>query len=253
MRYDQYGDFGPTFNPRVALIYNPVGETVFKGIYGTAFRAPNFFELSDPRNQNLQPETIRTFEGVYEQGIGNHLRSSLDGFYNQIYDLITFNSAPGHQRFENMPKVSAHGVEAALDGVWAGGLRGRVSYTYQHTENTDTGHVLTDSPAHLGKLNISVPVWRDKVFAGVEFLCVSRRTTTHLTPFGTAEAGADAPGYGLVNLTLFSQNLVKGLDLSASIYNLLDKHYGDPSTPGHQQDIIEQDGRSFRVKLSYRF
>jgi iron complex outermembrane receptor protein len=253
VRYDQYGDFGPTFNPRVAVIYNPIGQTVFKGIYGTAFRAPNFFELSDPRNQNLQPETIRTIEGVYEQGIGSHLRSSIDGFYNRIDDLITFNSDPGHQRFENMSKVNAEGVEVALDGFWASGIRGRASYTFAHTENTDTAQVLTDSPAHLGKLNISVPVWSDKVFAGVEFLFVSERTTTHLTPQGTSVAGADAPGYGLVNLTLFSQHLVKGLELSASIYNLLNKHYGDPSTPFHQQDIIDQDGRSFRVKLTYRF
>ena len=91
------------------------------------------------------------------------------------------------------------------------------------------------------------------MFAGVEFLYVSERTTTQLTPLGTSVVGANAPGYGLVNLTLFSQNLVKGLELSASIYNLLDKRYGDPSTPGHQQAIIEQDGRAFRVKLTYRF
>ena len=72
-------------------------------------------------------------------------------------------------------------------------------------------------------------------------------------PLGTAETGADAAGYGVVNLTLFSQNLVKGLELSATVYNLLDKRYGDASTPFHRQDILEQDGRALRVKLTYRF
>jgi outer membrane receptor for ferrienterochelin and colicins len=253
VRYDQYGDFDPAFNPRVAFIYNPLDETVLKAIYGTAFRAPNFFELSDQRNQAIQPETISTYELVYEQGIGAHVRSSLAGFYNQIDDLITFNSAPGHQRFENLSGAEAEGMELAFDGFWPGVVRGRASYTFQHTEDSTTGRTLTDSPAHLGKLNISVPLWREKIFAGIEFLYVSRRTTTHLTPIGTAEAGSDAAGFGLINFTLFSQNLVKNLDLSASVYNLLDKRYGNPATPFHQQDIIEQDGRSFRVKLTYRF
>ena len=65
--------------------------------------------------------------------------------------------------------------------------------------------------------------------------------------------GADAGGYGIVNLTLFSQNLVKNLEFSASIYNLLDRHYSDPASRFHVQDTIEQVGRGFRVKLAYRF
>jgi len=253
VRYDQYGNFDPSFNPRVGLIYNPVGQTVLKALYGTAFRAPNFFELSDPRNQEIEPETISTYELVYEQGFGEQVRSSIAGFYNQIDDLIVFNSAPGRQRFENLRGAEAKGVEVALEGLFRNGVRGRASYSFHETEDTSTGKVLTDSPAHLGKLNISAPLWRDKIFAGIEFLYVSRRTSVHLSPLGTLQPGGDAAGYGIVNLTLFSQNLVKGLEFSASIYNLVDKTYGDPSTPFHRQDIIEQDGRTFRVKLTYRF
>ena len=253
VRYDQYGDFAPTFNPRLALIYNPFGQSVFKAIYGTAFRAPNFFELSDPRFQDIKPETIRTYELVYEQGIGDHLRSSLAGFYNQIDDLIRFNSAAGHQRFENLSGAEAKGLELSLDGSLPSGVRGRVSYTFQQTEDTSTGHVLTDSPRHLGKFNLSVPLFKDKIFAGLEYEFVSSRTTTFLTPSGTSESGPDAPSFGFLNATLFSQNLAKGLDLSASVYNLLDKSYADPSTPLHRQAALAQDGRSFRVKLTYRF
>ena len=252
-RYDQYGSFDPAFNPRLALIYNPWKETVFKALYGSAFRAPNFFELSDLRNQNIKPETITTYELVWEQGIGSHLRSSVAGFYNQIDDLIIFNSAMGHQRFENLNGVDAHGIELALDGSWAHGLRGRASYTFQETENRTTKKTLTDSPKHLAKLNVSVPVWKEKIFAGVEFQLASRRTTRRLDLTGTEQPGLNAAAYGVVNLTLFSQNLVKGLDFSASVDNLLDRRYADPSTPGHRQDLIEQDGRTFRVKLSYRF
>jgi iron complex outermembrane receptor protein len=65
--------------------------------------------------------------------------------------------------------------------------------------------------------------------------------------------GDDVTGYGTLNFTLFSQNLVKGWEASASIYNLLDTRYSDPATPMHLQDDIERDGRTFRFKLTCRF
>ena len=61
VRYDQYGDYNPSINPRLALIYNPVGQAVFKAIYGTAFRAPNFFEETYSATPTLRPETIATY------------------------------------------------------------------------------------------------------------------------------------------------------------------------------------------------
>lgn len=44
-----------------------------------------------------------------------------------------------------------------------------------------------------------------------------------------------------------------GLELSGSAYNLFDTKYSDPGGDEHKQDSIEQDGRTFRVKLTYRF
>ena len=242
-RYDQYGDFDPAYNPRLAVIYNPFDTTVLKALYGTAFRAPNFFELSDPRNQDISPEKITTYELVYEQGIGNHLRSSVAGFYNEIDDLIAFRNGS----FVNF-NAEARGVELALDGSWAHGVRGRVSYTYQETRDRETNETLPDSPRHLAKINLSVPVWKEKVFFGVEGQLVGKRST-----LGAMLPAETSGAYGIVNLTLFSQNLVRGLDISASVYNLLDRTYSDPATPFHLQNLIEQDGRSFRVKLVYRF
>jgi hypothetical protein len=46
-----------------------------------------------------------------------------------------------------------------------------------------------------------------------------------------------------------------GLDGSVTVYNLLDKEYGDPVSFQDLQpiDTVLQDGRSFRVKLTYAF
>jgi outer membrane receptor protein involved in Fe transport len=35
--------------------------------------------------------------------------------------------------------------------------------------------------------------------------------------------------------------------------NLFDYRYGDPGSGEHLQNIIEQDGRTFWLKLKYRF
>lgn len=246
VRYDKYGSHDPTFNPRLALIYSPLEKSVFKWIYGTAFRAPNFFERSfQSPSRELDPETVTTYEFVYEQGIGEHLRSSLSIFYNQIDDLISLQADRlGGSSYQNVEGAEAGGVEAELQGRTPWGLIGRVSYTYQETEDRQTDRSLADSPRHLGKLNVSVPLLKEKIFAGLEFQYTSRRTTVK---------GTSASGFGTVNFTLFSRNLAKGLELSASVYNLLDRSYGDPASSFHSQDVIERDGRAFRVKLTYRF
>jgi len=257
VRYDQYGDFDPTANPRLALIYHPFEKATLKAIYGTAFRAPNFFELEDPL-ADLKPETITTYELVYEQGFGDHLRTSVSGFYNQIDDLI---ERQDDGSYVNKSGADADGVEVALEGTWAGGVRTRASYTYQETKDRLTDQVLTDSPRHLGKLSLTVPLIKERLSAGLEVQFTSKRRTM-LTVYNPdplvggliTSRGADAAGFGIVNATLFSQNLVKNLDLSASVYNLLDRKYDDPATPSHiGQDLIQQNGRTFRVKLTYRF
>jgi outer membrane receptor for ferrienterochelin and colicins len=251
-RYDQYGDFDAAFNPRVALIYEPVQGSTLKAIYGSAFRAPNFSELSDPRFQDITPETITGYELVYEQQIGPHLRSSLSGFYNVMDDLIVFDSG-SYTNFNAETK----GMEVALEGTWAKNFRARASYSLQYTHDTAANWDMPDSPNNMVKFDVSAPLWRDKIFAGLEFRWVSERKTLHNTTdsFGQPMTvqGVDAASYGLVNFTLFSRDLIKNLELSASIYNLLDNRYEDPASKFHVQDTIEQDGRSFRVKVTYRF
>jgi iron complex outermembrane receptor protein len=252
VRYDQYGHFDPAFNPRLAVIYNPYEKATIKALYGTAFRAPNFFELSDPRFQNLRPEEITSYELVYEQEIGRHLRSSLSGFYNQMDELIVFNSGS----FTNFD-AETKGVELALSGVWTNGIRGRVSYSLQETRNHSVSWEMPDSPTHLVKLNLSVPLYRDKIFAGAEFQYTSDRRSLHNTTDAAGQPltiqGEDAAGFGIVNLTLFSRNLIKNLEFSGTVYNVLDRKYGDPASRFHIQDILEREGRSFRLKLTYHF
>ena len=253
LRYDDYSTFGGTTNPRAALIYNPLEKTTLKFLYGTAFRAPNVYETSyddvtsQKGNPDLDPEEIKTYEVVLEQYLGDHLRAVVSGFYYQIEDLIDLKEDPadGLLVFDNLSEVEAWGAEFELEGKWENGVAGRISYTYQETEDTDTGKKLSNSPEHLAKLNLTVPVWREKVFLGIE----EQYTSSRKTYASDGKVG----GFAVTNLTMFAQQLHEGLDLSASVYNLFDKRYDAIGGGEHLQSAIEQDGRTFRLKLNYLF
>jgi iron complex outermembrane receptor protein len=253
IRFDHYDSFGWSTNPRAALVYKPLEGTIFKLLYGEAFRAPSAYEFfysdgqSSKANPNLKPEKIRTYELVYEQYLGEHFRSSLSGFYYRINDLITQQTDPadGFNQFQNVDSADSKGVELELEGKWANGLQGRISYTFQDTEDVQTGKTLSNSPQHLAKLNLIAPIIGEKVFAGIEEQYMSRRSTPD---------GDHTASFYITNLTLYSQKLLPGVELSATLYNLFDAHYGDPvGAELLPVKIVGQDGRTFRVKLSYKF
>lgn len=254
VRYDKTTSYPSDTTPRVALIYHPATNTTLKAIYGTAYRTPNFEELSNPGFQNISPENITTYELVYEQEIGPHVRTSFSGFYNQMHNLIIFDSG----NYTNMD-ASTLGSELAVEGIFGNGIKSRVSYSYQHTRDETLGWSMPDSPNHLVRANLSVPVWRDKIFADAEFQFVSDRASLNNIPGVSGPLtvqGETAGAYELVNLTLYSRELVKHLQLSASIYNLFNKQYSDPVSPQFRvpgQDLIPQDGRTFAIKATYRF
>jgi outer membrane receptor for ferrienterochelin and colicins len=254
LRYDNYETFGSTTNPRLALIYNPFEKTTFKLLYGKAFRAPSAYELyyqasgsgGQKLNPDLKAETINTYELIYEQFIGKYLRGTVTAFYYKIDDLITITTDPSDNLliYENIDKVEAKGVEFELEGKWESGLNGKISYTFQETTDKKTGEILTNSPRHLAKLNLIVPVIKKKLFVGMEEQYTSKKKTL---------TGKNMDDFFISSLTLFSQNLLKNLEASATVYNLFNKKYGDPGSEEHVQDIIEQDGRGFRFKLTYKF
>jgi outer membrane receptor for ferrienterochelin and colicins len=243
LRYDHFSTFGDTVNPRAALIYAPWAATTFKALYGQAFRAPNAYEnyyesVSNKRNPNLGPETIRSYELVWEQQWGKHWRTSASLFYNDIDGLIGYQEDPSDSLlfFDNLDSVVAKGGEFEVETHLASGLQGRASYTYTVAEEGATGERLSNSPEHLAKVSLSVPVWKEKVFASAEVQGMSRRLQTR---------GGKVGGFVVANATLYSRELLPGLEVSASIYNLFDQRFS--------QDSIEQNGRQFRLKATWKF
>lgn len=251
LRYDHYESFGGTVNPRAGLIYSPAEGTVLKALYGRAFRAPTAYELfysdgnlTTKANPDLDPEVIDTFELALEQALGGPFQLTAAGFYYGVRDLIVAKIDPsdGLQFFDNVDHVRAVGGELELQATLENGTRGRLSYTAQTAQ--DRAGWLSNSPHQLVKLNVSVPLIEERLFGSAEVQYVGRRKSL---------AHEEVGQYAVVNATLFAREVAKGLELSASVYNLLDKRYSDPGGPEHVQDELEQDGLSFRLKLTYRF
>ncbi len=251
VRYDYYSTFGGTTNPRAAVIFSPTDQTNFKLLYGSAFRAPQNFELyyygiGLKGNPDLKPETIRTWELVAEQQFTKTIRGLCSFYYYQLDSLISQTTDPADQLnfFKNTNTIEAKGFELELNGRWPNGWEGRLSYAYQETQVQDTGSELSNSPRHMVKLNLTAPIIKRKLFAGLEERYMSSRKTL---------AGSETEAVWITNLTLFAPRVWKNLDFSASVYNLFDYAYGDPASEDFRQDQIPQDGRSFRIKLMYKF
>lgn len=251
IRYDHYSELPGASSPRAALIYTPTERDVVKAMAGTAFRAPNLFELyyqspgTNEANPDLKPEQITTYEVAYERVLSERLRGTVTAYRYEIDDLIVQTvTGGGATRYENIGETEANGVELAVGGRWPKGFDVKASYAVQRTEYTVTGEPVTNSPAQLAKLNLVVPLLRDRLFAGIEEQYMDRRRT---------EGGNVAAAYAVTNVTVLAQRLGRHLEASASVYNVFDRRFADPVSQDLRQDTVQQDGRTYRMKLTYAF
>jgi outer membrane receptor protein involved in Fe transport len=251
LRSDWYQKFGNLLSPRLGWLWNPLPSTNIKLIYSRAFRAPNSYEnfyvssVSNSANASLRPEKIRTFELDLEQRVRKTFYLSAAGFLNRIDALIAQQTDPltGQLLYMNSNPLRTKGIELGLGARWPSGMEFELSHSLQGSRDLKTGDVLTNSPNQLAKAHLSIPLVREKVFASLEAQYLSRRRTLAQTDLG---------GFFVTNLTLFARRFKRDFDVSAGLYNLFDKRYADSGGIEHQQTSIPQDGRSFRVKLTYR-
>jgi iron complex outermembrane receptor protein len=255
LRYDHYRSFGGATNPRLAAVWDPWPGTTLKLLYGSAFRAPNAYEtfyddggISQFGNPDLKPETIQTYEAVLEQSLGGNVRFTVTGFQNRILDLISqvpFDPADPNSPviFRNIGEARAIGAEAEIEGKWTG-YEARLSYSYQDAIEHSTGAWLVNAPRHLLKGQLSAAFWGDRIVPALDLQYTSQRKTL---------AGDVVGEHWLANFTLSARRLLPGLEVSASVYNLLGTAYADPGADTNTQDTIRQDGRSFRLKVTASF
>ena len=249
LRHDRYSTSAQATTPRAALMYHLSGASTLKVLYGEAFRAPNAIELryEEPKDgykasPNLKPERIRTFEIVGEHQF-NALFSSAVSLYNyRMRNLVDQDVDPADSMIYNVNvgAIGAVGAEFEFKARTTSGLFGYASYTLQRVRSEDE-EILSNSPEHLVKAGLTVPVF-SHLYAAAELRYESERMTVY-------ETNTDA--FLRTDLTVSTAPLFDHLRLSAQVRNLFDAAYALPGGYEHEQPALFQDGRTLTIKASY--
>ena len=252
LRYDYYSTFGAIVNPRLAFIYIFDPSITLKALYGRAYRAPNdselFFiseSLGKKGNPTLKPERITTQELVGEWRVSSLTRATVSMFHYRVADLITLttDASDGFHVYQNQGSALVNGVQGEVERLWRDSSSVRVSYSLQHAQD-QSGARLANSPKQIAKFDAMMPLLGDKLRGGLALRYLGSRLS---------RTDAEIGSYTTADLTLSSERLFPGVDVSFSIYNLFDKSYSDPVSDVHRQDHVAQDGRSVRLKITARF
>ncbi|MBI2470657.1 MAG: TonB-dependent receptor [Planctomycetes bacterium] len=252
-RHDHYNDFGGATSPRSGLTWAFMNNASLKFLYGEAFRAPSFAEMftaNQPAiqgNEDLGPETIRTYEVGLSYKFNKYVTSSINYFNNDIKDLIvlrTLQTTQTTSRFENFGDAHVQGIETETKVDISKGNYVFINYTFQNPEDNN-GNNLPFVTKHKGNF-------------GVNAHCL-KYINTNLSAFVSGrryrEEGddrGDSPAYALLNLSVIGKEFFKTMEVYGTVYNLLDKDYSDPG-PVSIPDDLPRPGRTFFVGLSYQF
>jgi iron complex outermembrane receptor protein len=255
-RVDDYSTLPANWSPRVAILATPFEGTTLKALYGQAFRAPNAFEREFADgffipNDSIDPETITTWEGIWDQRLTENTRLVASVFQYKIEDLIAAVEINGgdNVNYENMGTIKIRGFETMIQSRWSNGIVGHIGFSALWPKQT-----LINSPEFLGNIGLSVPLFSNKLHASTEMQAVSARTGVNGTHVGSTFK---------TNLTLLYRPY-PWLDVTFGIDNLFDETIETPSLSSHYTFDVNfepvsytQDlrlpGRVFRGQIRIRY
>lgn len=240
--------------PRLAVNFFASQNTTLKLLYGRAFRAPNAYEanIEDPTyikgNPDLKAEHMRSLELVYEQRIGKQQYLSASAFHQTIRDVIDQVLDPSDSllQYQNIENSGGFGASAEWTGRFKGGLNGYASYSFADMRNGVTDAWLTNSPRHMVKAGVTVPIVKH-LRLSPEMIIQSGRLTVYDTetkPFAYFSCQL------LVAPKVKEGSFLNRMQLAFKVRNLLDTDYRYPGGFEHVQPSIRQNGRNYNLKLT---
>jgi len=259
LRWDYYKSFGSSFNPRLAVVYNPVEHLYVKFIYGHAFQAPSYFYRTENQGlgygspSGLNPEKLDNFQISVENTFWENTWIRISAFNNRVKGLIT--RPAGARTYQNLSNVTTRGIESEFKFKPLGSIELFVSHTLLTASNNRTDAKLLSQ----GRL-ANIP--RHAITAGVTWddgstLSGSLYTNWHssiASPIIGPTAARSAPAHtipaaALVHLTLNADNLIDGMQMQLSIHNILNKR---DWRGGTTRIPYPQEGRNFLLTFGYQ-
>ena len=166
-RFDHNSDFGDSFNPRIALVWQASDTVTTKFMYGQAFRAPNFQELYSETsfslpNPDLDPEESETWEFALSYTPRKDIRLGLNLYRYEQRDFIALQEVPGQTklRYENTGEYDVNGLE--FETWWRPTEALSVSGNYAYNDPDDNRFRAFGSPQHQAYLRADwqfLPDW----------------------------------------------------------------------------------------------
>jgi vitamin B12 transporter len=218
-RVDDFDASGTFVTGRVTAAYEIFEtETTLRASAGTGANAPSLFQrFSSFGDPNLLPEeSIGVDIGVNQVLFDGRLTLDASGFYNDITNLIDYNSAT--RSYRNISEVTTYGVELAADArIIPGQLDGSASYTYLVANDESTNLRLARRAEHEGQVSLTyigidrLSVTGTAVFTGGDWFNNDANTLS-LDPFIRVDLSASYQAH-------------EHLELFGRVENLFDADY----------------------------
>ncbi|MBB5017332.1 iron complex outermembrane receptor protein [Chitinivorax tropicus] len=222
------------FNPRVAVVGNPLPGWTVKLSRGVSLRLPSPYLEGDRNIDPSHPERLRSDEGnvEYKRGTMRWLGSA---YHFRLLDPLSSGGTGASQ-------VDGRGFELEGEYQWRG-IRMRASKTWQHTQvNTDEG--LLNSPHSVVKAMLSVPLNGEHLRASVAI----RRTSPYRGWISNREINT-IPARTTIDLTFLAKKLIGPLDLTVAWRDVTDRRY-EAAHPFNLSDEESKGTRHLWVAIS---
>jgi outer membrane receptor protein involved in Fe transport len=123
------------------------------------------------------------------------------------------------------------------------GFRGSAAYSYQQVENSGTGERLSNSPVHMLRGGLSVPL-KALGFISAELRYESSRVTVY---------SGNSDSFILTNINYRSGEFWEYFRVSLLIRNIFEEEYSTPAGFEHYQEKIKHDGRNYVLTVEISF
>lgn len=247
-------------SPRVSLVYKPAAVLTLRASAGSAFRAPNVFELYTVNllvsgviqgSPDLKPERARTWDVGLDWRAADAVLLKAAYFGGEVRDYIyrrtTGTNGLGltNTVFSNAAVAQIDGVELGAEAKLGRGFGAFANYTYTGAkfrenaiEPTSVGNQIPLVPRTMSNLGVNFA--QGPWFAGSTVRYVSKRYFNA----DNSDVAVGVPGardsYTVTDLSV-RYRVNRFFDVSLAVDNLLDRRYFDS---------VLAPGRSWFFKLS---
>lgn len=252
LRYDINNYYGNPISPRIAVVSQPTDKFTFKLMFGRAFRAPTNTEIIQaPTTFKLKTEKINTYEVNLLYQLSPKLHAQLNGFRNELSDVIFLANLVNLQQNKNPGKITINGLEAKLDMNFTTYVSGFINFTYQDavSKNLVTGNTFKTPNIARFKSNVGLNMYVKDLFTfGLTNNWVGRRQVTRTNPYGPVA------GYFLTNCTLSTDRFFRHrISAAITVRNVFNVTWLDPgfrSADGMiYSTVLEQPGINGLFKI----